>query len=1665
MSSSMDSDSEDCEPLLIAPKPHRVQPSFMDNERTETKRAEKLLLSSSDGGFLCVQRAHNWNSAKIAAPTKNAPFFSDEYGRHVHLRGVNICGQSKLPTAPLSISTHLPTPEFFNHRDVSFIGRPFPLADADEHFLRLKGWGLTFVRLLVTWEALEHQGPGLYDEAFIDYLICILKKAEKHGIKCFIDPHQDTWSRFSGGSGAPGWTFEVAGMDITSFQSVGAAHVHNFNEDVKNPHMFWPTNYAKLACATMFTLFFAGHVLAPDLKYQGVNVGTFLQEKYIACYTHLARRLKNCNAVVGFEFMNEPHYGYIGLSNINKFDPMLFFHYGPFPSALQSFALGSGMEVDVDFYTKSWPVPSRKAGTRTLNSEKRSAWLNYGDCVWKRHGVWAVNSATGKLEILKPDYFVTNPATGESIEFYKDFYMPMVQRYKNAIRAVRSDHLIFFEPIPNEDPPELGEEDREEPNYVYAPHWYDLKALLTKNFDGLVTFDVQGLARGTKNVLTAMYFGLAGAEANYTGQMRNIVNTGKRLVGHRAILMGECGIPMDINEKQAYLTGNYNTHNNFLDTVIRSMETNLLNFTLWNYNPGNDNVHGDHWNGEDFSIYSPNASVQASRSGSPSNSRSASPVLGRQELKSTPQPTKLSNVVTAPSPSSRSTSTDSVPSLIKPRQSQPSLASRRSSTASLERIPTSPFEITGLTFHEGPLEGDPNHFHHVGGRALDAVIRPYASKIPGTPTHSRFDLENLIYTLEFTTIYNPKSESISEIKTRMRETRDHDYNKRYCSEVFVPNFHYKFEGMRVVVTVSDGEWKYDQEKQSLVWHYDPLFRNTETVGDGGIVKHRLTVSTPLSIEDGGSNSRKERSCFGWFWGAFVAHEWGDTIVKAPIEASPFFQDQFGRKVHLRGVNMCGHSKLPTVPVTASTHLNSNELDFFSHKSVSFVGRPFPLADADEHFCRVKGWGLSFVRLLVTWEALEHEGPGIYDEAFIDYLILILEKAHKHGIKCFIDPHQDTWSRFSGGSGAPGWTFEVAGMDITAFDAVGAAHVHNFNDGVKNPHQYWPTNYGKLACATMFTLFFGGNVFAPNTKYNGINVSTFLQEKYIACYTHLARRIKSCKSVVGFELMNEPHYGYIGLPDLKQFDQNTFLHYGKFPSPLQSFALGSGMAVNVDYYVPSWPVPSRKAGTKLMNEDKRSAWLEYGECVWKKHGVWGLDDSGNPKVLKPDYFTTHPLTGKPIDFYSDFYMPLMRKYTAAIQSVNIDHLVFFEPIPNEDPPILNELDRVYPNLVYSPHWYDLKALWSKSFDEKVTFDIQALARGTKNVLTAMYLGSTGAERNYTNQMRTIMQTGKLKVGDRPVLMGECGIPMDFNEKKAYETGDYTRHNIFLDAVISSMEANMFNFTLWNYNPDNDNVFGDHWNGEDFSIFSLNASKLPTPKCTPKFVKSNAFTSNSSTPTVVPNPVALTTPPSTTKRHTRRTSARPTDHIPGSPFEITGISYINEPMEGDPTHSHHIGGRALDAAIRPYAAKIAGTPVSSKFNLSKLTYTLEFTTCYDSTLPSITEMLGGPNSPIPKMEFITEVFIPNFQYKIQDAKVSFQVSDGDWRYDQEKQTLVWHYDPAFVGSKSRSGACGVVKDGELVHHRLVVSVPGLVSATQQQESKGVLGFVKGLYHRRK
>jgi hypothetical protein len=81
---------------------------------------------------------------------------------------------------------------------------------------------------------------------------------------------------------------------------------------------------------------------------------------------------------------------------------------------------------------------------------------------------------------------------------------------------------------------------------------------------------------------------------------------------------------------------------------------------------------------------------------------------------------------------------------------------------------------------------------------------------------------------------------------------------------------------------------------------------------------------------------------------------------------------------------------------------------------------------------------------------------------------------------------------------------------------------------------WPTNYMKLACATMFTLFFGGRVYAPKCVIDGMNIQDYLQSHYIGAFTTLIERISKSgfnildEVVLGYDTLNEPHPGYIGI---------------------------------------------------------------------------------------------------------------------------------------------------------------------------------------------------------------------------------------------------------------------------------------------------------------------------------------------------------------------------------------------------------------------------------------------------------------------------------------------------------------------------------------------------------
>lgn len=236
---------------------------------------------------------------------------------------------------------------------------------------------------------------------------------------------------------------------------------------------------------------------------------------------------------------------------------------------------------------------------------------------------------------------------------------------------------------------------------------------------------------------------------------------------------------------------------------------------------------------------------------------------------------------------------------------------------------------------------------------------------------------------------------------------------------------------------------------------------------------------------------------------------------------------------------------------------------------------------------------------------------------------------------------------------------------------------------------------------MATLFWAGNTFAwklrckrikpSSTLTTSINdndqemeevsIQEYLQGSYIEAFGIVADRIGSIESVVGFEVMNEPHRGYCNLHSFNSWKYETDLHIGHYPNLIQSLALGEGHLQKVPFYIKTFPFPTKISHQAVVDPEGNSAWFSeqegkgleldrrdqdasdlpieprgLGGCIWKAHGVWEWDREKNaPVVLQSDYFNKDPRPqdirdrdgrvgedGK-VEWYRDFYAPFVKTF--------------------------------------------------------------------------------------------------------------------------------------------------------------------------------------------------------------------------------------------------------------------------------------------------------------------------------------------------------------------------------------------------------------------------------------
>ncbi|KAJ6157770.1 glycosyl hydrolase [Penicillium chermesinum] len=633
--------------------------------------------------------------------------------------------------------------------------------------------------------------------------------------------------------------------------------------------------------------------------------------------------------------------------------------------------------------------------------------------------------------------------------------------------------------------------------------------------------------------------------------------------------------------------------------------------------------------------------------------------------------------------------------------------------------------------------------------------------------------------------------------------------------------------------------------------------------------------------------------------------------------------------------------------------------FFEGDNVSFVGRPFSLEESHIHFQRLRKWGYNTIRYIFTWEAIEHAGPGIYDEEWAAFTVEILRIAKKYEFYVFMDPHQDVWSRFSGGN----------------FKTTGAALVHNTSDNpAEFPKMVWSTNYTRILCQTMFTLFWAGRDYAPKAIIDGVNIQDYLQNHYIGACKFPAQKIHDAGDlehdvVIGWESMNEPHRGLIGFQDISVIPADQQLKLGTCPTAFQAMLTGSGRPCEL----PTWAFGSfgpYQTGRELLDpagvttwlstdlEDRKYGWKrdpgwKLGECIWAQHGVW---DTSTDTLLQKDYFSKIPQTGEKMNyekFTNTYFLNHYRAFRDAIRSVWPQSIMLCQPPVMEVPPDLKGTIDDDPNMVHAVHYYDGLTLMTKHWNRFYNVDVIGVLRGKYWAPAfGVKVGETAIRNCLRDQLKFLREESINYMGNHPMVFTEIGIPYDMDNKYAYQTGDYSSQTSAMDANHFALEGSTSNgYTIWVYETENSHKWGDNWNGEDLSNLFRDDLELPTGAIIPSH-----------------NPNS----PSYSETH---------GNVGGAEIGPRNLKRALTTPSISSTHSQDPppkGYRAAEAYLRPSPVYVGGTLTSHAFDLRSCTFTMSLT----AKAPT------DAQAP-------TEIHLPEFHFPVGNLDV--EISGGKWELD--------------------------------------------------------------------
>ncbi|MCB9475786.1 MAG: cellulase family glycosylhydrolase [Deltaproteobacteria bacterium] len=559
------------------------------------------------------------SDASMTHITLDQTYFKDAHGRYLFMHGVNVSGSTKVPTTA---------------DPISYVGKPFPLDQADRHFKLLRDMGFNSIRLLVNWEGLEPYARGEYDEEYLDYLEAIVAKAEDYGIYVLMDMHQDMFSRHMytlyndgsdeqwlidpreiakaepygfnnrvGGDGAPEWVVQrcLPDRDVGGSQW-GLPRPLVTDRNATNDVLPWTSWFLNMALSVdmnrCWATFFAGSDVYPQYYYEGEQIQDYLQNALADAWVEVAKRVGKYDNVLGYDIMNEPG----GLFIVYTIYALLF-------DAFNAKALPADADINdlaLHYLDRELDRLADRGASRDNLDLMRWTILNWDllpksadDLAWAGFDVPGADpkiaeKLAAKGPLFRPD---SGAVIGLNSNFNRNYLAPFYGRVGERILEVDPDTSIWIEEVvglPDRGlagqwaEPMLRPEGIPAGRLVNAPHAY-------ADIYPFIGFDQPP----REFTVEEKRF------RDYAPIIEGKIETSKFSLGNPPTVVGEFGSYFNFNGIEESVDSDYIVSSVILENYYEALDDMLQHRMLWCYSGENSYEDGEGWNKEDFSIADP----------------------------------------------------------------------------------------------------------------------------------------------------------------------------------------------------------------------------------------------------------------------------------------------------------------------------------------------------------------------------------------------------------------------------------------------------------------------------------------------------------------------------------------------------------------------------------------------------------------------------------------------------------------------------------------------------------------------------------------------------------------------------------------------------------------------------------------------------------------------------------------------------------------------------------------------------------------------------------------------------------------------------------------------------------------------------------------------------